>query len=182
MTAEEIKQTITMGEILSQYGVQVKKNICCCPIHKERHPSMQVFKDGYYCHACGSHGDVFTFIQEMEGCDFKTAFIRLGGTYEKHQNEKHRKLINKQFERQKQERENKVKFEKSFCQMFSKAIQICRAVIQNGEPFTDDWCTCVNALDWLLYTWEEKYIRGEEIRNLDVVRVYQRIECIRHSE
>ena len=182
MTVEEIKESISMKEVLSRYGIEVKKNMCCCPIHKERHPSMQIFKDGYHCYACGAHGGVIKFIQEMESCDFKTAFLSLGGTYEKHSNEKERKLIKKRYERQRKEREDKARYEKTFVLMLSKSIAICRDVIQNDEPYTDDWCTCVNALDWLIYIWEKKYIRGEGIKNIDVVRMCKRIERIRHIE
>ena len=83
MTAEEIKQTYTMREIAERYGIKVKRDgMCCCPFHGEKHPSMKIYNDSFYCFACGKNGDIFTFIQEMDHCDFKAAFLSLGGTYE----------------------------------------------------------------------------------------------------
>lgn len=178
MTVEEIKQSVTMYDVLAKYGVKVRGNLACCPIHRERHPSMQVFKDGYKCHACQSYGDIFKFVMEMEHCDFKTAFISLGGTYEQHKTEKHRKLVKKKFERQKFERQEQSDFEEKLHTMLCKAITKCRQVIQNEEPYSDRWCTCVNALDWLLYVLEEKYIREGGINKADVIRMYRRIERV----
>ena len=44
---------------------------------------MKIYKDSFNCFSCGAHGDIFSFVQEMEKCDFKTAFMLLGGTYDK---------------------------------------------------------------------------------------------------
>ena len=102
MTAEEIKQSVTMGDVLARYGIKVNRNgMCCCPIHGEKHPSMKVYKDGYKCFACNSAGDVFSFVMAYEGVDFKTAFATLGGTYERQPNKTARIVRNKKFERRK---------------------------------------------------------------------------------
>ena len=178
MTVEEIKQNVTMADVLAKYGVKVKKNMACCPIHREKHPSMQVFKDGYKCHACQSHGDIFDFVIEMEHCDFKTAFISLGGTYEKHKSQQHKKLVNKKFERQRKERQEQSMFEEQLHLMLCKSITKCRNVIRDDEPYLDRWCTCVNSLDWLLYILEEKYIRKGEVNKADVIRMCRRIERV----
>ena len=54
-----------------------------CPFHPDRHPSFYVnTKEQYYkCFACGEGGDVFKFVQEMEGCDFRSALKILAGWY-----------------------------------------------------------------------------------------------------
>ena len=84
MTLEEIKETVTMRDVMDKYKIKVSRsNMCCCPIHKEKHPSMKIYKDSFNCFSCGAHGDIFSFVQEMEKCDFKTAFMFLGGTYDK---------------------------------------------------------------------------------------------------
>src|ERR1700684_3396633 len=46
-----------------------------CPFHDERSPSFSVepVEKVYYCFGCQASGDVFTFVQEMEGVDFKGA-------------------------------------------------------------------------------------------------------------
>ena len=84
MTLEEIKENVTMRDVMDKYKIKVSRsNMCCCPIHKEKHPSMKIYKDSFNCFSCGAHGDIFSFVQEMEKCDFKTAFMLLGGTYDK---------------------------------------------------------------------------------------------------
>ncbi len=46
-----------------------------CPFHEERTPSFSVepVEKVYYCFGCQASGDVFTFVQETEGLDFKGA-------------------------------------------------------------------------------------------------------------
>ena len=88
MTLEEIKENVTMRDVMDKYKIKVSRsNMCCCPIHKEKHPSMKIYKDSFNCFSCGAHGDIFSFVQEMEKCDFKTAFMFLGGTYDKDKNQ-----------------------------------------------------------------------------------------------
>jgi DNA primase len=44
-----------------------------CPFHEERSPSFGIdpAQKVYYCFGCQASGDVFTFVQETEGVDFK---------------------------------------------------------------------------------------------------------------
>jgi DNA primase len=46
-----------------------------CPFHDERSPSFGIDpgRKVYYCFGCQAKGDVFTFVQETEGVDFKAA-------------------------------------------------------------------------------------------------------------
>jgi DNA primase len=46
-----------------------------CPFHEERTPSFGIdpVQKVYYCFGCQASGDVFTFVQETEGLDFKGA-------------------------------------------------------------------------------------------------------------
>jgi DNA primase len=46
-----------------------------CPFHEERTPSFSIepVQKVYYCFGCQASGDVFTFVQETEGLDFKAA-------------------------------------------------------------------------------------------------------------
>src|ERR1700704_5232872 len=54
-----------------------------CPFHDERTPSFGIdpTEKVYYCFGCQASGDVFTFVQEMEGVDFKGALELLGERY-----------------------------------------------------------------------------------------------------
>jgi len=46
-----------------------------CPFHREKTPSFMVSKEKqiFHCFGCGKGGDVITFIQEIEGMEFKEA-------------------------------------------------------------------------------------------------------------
>ena len=82
MTVEELKRAYSMQCIVERYGLRVnKKGFVSCPFHKEKTASMKIYKDSYYCFGCGANGDIFSFVEAMENCDFKTAFYSLGGTY-----------------------------------------------------------------------------------------------------
>ena len=54
-----------------------------CPFHDERTPSFGIdpAQKVYYCFGCQAAGDVFTFVQETEGVDFKGALELLGERY-----------------------------------------------------------------------------------------------------
>lgn len=54
-----------------------------CPFHADRHPSLRVRVDKQYykCFACGEGGDVFRFVQQIEGIGFHEALVKLAGWY-----------------------------------------------------------------------------------------------------
>jgi DNA primase len=54
-----------------------------CPFHDERTPSFGIdpTQKVYYCFGCQASGDVFTFVQETEGVDFRGALELLGERY-----------------------------------------------------------------------------------------------------
>lgn len=175
MTSDEIKANVSMRDVLAKYGVSVNRNnMCCCPLHGERHPSMKVFKDGYKCFACNSNGDIFTFVQEMEGCGFKEAFFILGGDYEQKSNNA-RIAANVDFDRQKKIRQKAEQDQKRFHKWLMGAIDLCCWWIDNREPFSDDWCYAQNKLPWLWHVYETKYMEGEEVEEFYVYRKCEEI-------
>ena len=46
-----------------------------CPFHNEKTASFFVSPErgGYYCFGCGAKGDIFSFVEQFEGLDFKGA-------------------------------------------------------------------------------------------------------------
>jgi DNA primase len=54
-----------------------------CPFHEERSPSFGIDpgQKVYYCFGCQASGDVFTFVQEVEGVDFKGALELLADRF-----------------------------------------------------------------------------------------------------
>ncbi len=75
---QEIKDRLNIVEVVSQYVKLTKagKNYKgLSPFKKERTPSFMVSpeRNSYYCFSTQKGGDAFSFIQEMEGVDFRGA-------------------------------------------------------------------------------------------------------------
>jgi DNA primase len=51
----------------------------CCPFHKDRSPSLYIYKGGrqWYCFGCGKGGDVIDFVRELHNVDFRRAAAML---------------------------------------------------------------------------------------------------------
>lgn len=86
---DQIKQVVRLEEVIERYfPLQRERSsgkalVGLCPFHDDHHPSFHVnTKEQYYkCFACGEGGDVFKFVQRMEGCDFRKALKILAGWY-----------------------------------------------------------------------------------------------------
>ena len=75
---EQLKTKNDIITVMSHYfSLQQKgKNYwACCPFHHEKTPSFCVngYEQFYHCFGCKEHGDVITFIQKIESCDFMSA-------------------------------------------------------------------------------------------------------------
>jgi len=79
---EEIKSKVDIVDLISRY-ISVKKAgsnyKASCPFHNEDTPSFMISPSLqiYKCFGCGKAGDVFTFLMDMEGIEFRDALERL---------------------------------------------------------------------------------------------------------
>jgi DNA primase len=77
-TVAEIKERLNIVDIVSPY-VKLKRAgrslQGLCPFHKEKTPSFHVSSERgtWHCFGCGEGGDGFSFIEKIEGVDFKGA-------------------------------------------------------------------------------------------------------------
>ena len=152
MTKEEIKKSAPMREMAERYVIKVNRNgFCRCIFHNERTPSMKLYKDSFYCFSCQKSGDVFTFVQKMDGMSFKEAFKALGGDSDNsfsarkriYQAQKKREMERKAGERLKRERE-----------LNRLLMEVYRRWLGRLEPLSEAWADAYNALQRQEYLWE----------------------------
>lgn len=63
---QNVKYGVNCREAAERYGVSVnRQGKALCPFHNDRHPSLYVADDHYYCFACGAHGDVIDFVGRL---------------------------------------------------------------------------------------------------------------------
>lgn len=83
---ELIKQRADILEIVGEQ-VQLTRSGSSfkglCPFHKEKTPSFFVYPDTgtYFCFGCQARGDVFNWVMQTEGLDFKEALEKLAKKY-----------------------------------------------------------------------------------------------------
>ena len=58
---EAVRENVTARQVAEFYGIKIRRNMACCPIHPDRTPSMKLDKR-YHCFGCGADGDAIDFV------------------------------------------------------------------------------------------------------------------------
>lgn len=75
---DEIRSRLPIEQLVGQYCQLKKKGrnfVSLCPFHNDSNPSFLISPDKgiAYCFACQTGGDIFSFVQKIEGVDFPEA-------------------------------------------------------------------------------------------------------------
>ena len=163
MTAEEIKEQYDMPYVLNMYGINPdRKGFIRCIFHKEKTASMKVYKDSVYCFGCGRSGDIFTFVQQMDGCSFKEAYLKLGGEYEK-KSDWQRKKFEYQLQQKKEKERKELERKRQWKREILQDIQMQKLFAKCFPVFSDDWCAAVNRLEYDFYILDEMNREGVKL-------------------
>ena len=81
---DELRARITVSELIATKVKLVRRGreaTGLCPFHNEKTPSFTVNdeKGFYHCFGCGAHGDIISFIMQIEGLSFPEAIEKLAG-------------------------------------------------------------------------------------------------------
>ena len=63
---ETIKAAVPVKQAAEHYGLKVSRNgMACCPFHHDRHPSLKLNEDYFFCFGCGAKGDVIDLVTRL---------------------------------------------------------------------------------------------------------------------
>ena len=79
---ESVKAAVPLRQAAETYGLSVSRNgMTCCPFHKDRHPSLKMNEDYFFCFGCGASGDVIDFTARLFGISLKDAARKLSADF-----------------------------------------------------------------------------------------------------
>lgn len=79
---ENVKASVAPKDAAERYGIKSShNNMICCPFHNDRHPSMKLNDDYFYCFGCGVHGDVIDFTARLFEISLKDAAEKLASDF-----------------------------------------------------------------------------------------------------
>lgn len=148
-----------MRDIVERYGFHPNRaGFISCPFHTgDRSPSLKVYPKDFHCHACGANGDIFTFVQKMDNCDFKTAFYSLGGIYQKPTTSSKIAIYKaRKAKETRLKREEKIRAKIRTNDML---IGIYVSAMKRLEPLSDAWCDCMN--EYTKCLGRDEYLKNE---------------------
>lgn len=65
-----IARELPFPQVANYYGLQIQNNnMCSCPFHTDKHPSMKIYQDHGYCFSCNTRVDNISLVQKLYDCN-----------------------------------------------------------------------------------------------------------------
>ena len=78
VTFRSLFRSLLHMQAAERYGLSVNQSgTARCPFHRDRHPSMKLNEDYFFCFGCGANGDVIDFTARLFGIRLKDAAKKL---------------------------------------------------------------------------------------------------------
>jgi hypothetical protein len=79
---ETIKAAVPIRQAAEYYELKVNRNsMACCPFHNDRHPSLKLNEEYFFCFSCGAKGDVIDFVARLYNLSNYEAAQRLASDF-----------------------------------------------------------------------------------------------------
>ena len=79
---ETVKAAVPVRQAAEHYGLKVNRNgMACCPFHNDRHPSLKLNEEYFFCFGCGATGDVIDFAARLFDLSSYEAAQRLAADF-----------------------------------------------------------------------------------------------------
>lgn len=106
---DQILNILDMHTIISYYGIKSNRDMCSCPFHKDKSPSMKIYDKSFYCFSCNKTGDIIQFVQYLFGLDFMKAMEKINFDFNlnlsKITNKEELKRLQLEYEKEKKRKE-----------------------------------------------------------------------------
>ncbi|HTN74267.1 MAG TPA: DNA primase [Pirellulaceae bacterium] len=82
-TKDRIRAAVDITDLVGAYGLELRRQgrnyVCLCPWHADSRPSLNVNpeRQTWKCWVCNIGGDIFSFVMQREGIDFRQAMEML---------------------------------------------------------------------------------------------------------
>lgn len=161
-----LKDSISIADVLREFGVQFRGRRCKCPIHGGSNPTSFAFnRESFYCHSCGARGDTIALIMELSGSGFRESLelagnmagqnIRLEPEMQKVTKLKHPKLGSIELFGLK----NSLEYAKLMGDIYSRELSLLRKSLKKDTISLDQYYLRQQICDYYLDFYDSEIIR-----------------------
>lgn len=135
-----VKENVKVSEVAESCGIKLHRgNMCVCPFHQDKHPSMKIYDDHYYCFACGVHGDVIDLVANQYGVGALDAAIKIAEEFHlPYDNSKSDSYKYEAYDIKKSEARKWAEDKRMLCQQLSRLHSFLREMKNKYAPKSEE--------------------------------------------